>query len=195
MEEIGDALNRWRNYFHADDLCHYVYVSTPINTGLRFVDWWREFGRNLDTEDPLAQKAFRESVRLPNEKAAQRVAESLRKSSTENVVLNPADFPDPEGWDQPMFHEFWTEVIRQYVDEMVLVDGWPYSHGCCREYLAAVAHGVPCFDERGAKIDLAKGQRLVEEARATLADAGMNTDVHDDVLQHLAVDVSKVKKD
>ncbi len=195
VETISEALARWSSTHLLEEGGQRVYLSTPITTGRRFIDWWEATGRLLEPNSAAYKASYLENVRTPNEADACVVASGLNTTSEKIRLVNPVDFPEPFGWDQATFHTFWTEVIRRYVHQVVFVDGWEFSVGCCREFAAAIGNKVPCLDQRGLPLTPVVGRRLLARARKRLANAAMETTAHDMVLAHLELDANEPKKD
>lgn len=61
------------------------------------------------------------------------------------------------GWSQEDYREFWGAVIREFVAELVLMDGWHLSRGCIFEFLVALEASLPVLDERLAPVSLRDG--------------------------------------
>lgn len=121
-----------------------TYVSTPITSGKRWVDWWITDGRMLQGAEYT--RSLRSDVMLPNLQRAGRIVESLR-TQLEGVVIDP-NVLDVEGWEQDDYLQFWVEVLRLYVARVVLLDGWQYSKGCTIEFSHAIELGIETVDER-----------------------------------------------
>ena len=56
----------WRSAFGSTRV---AYLSGPITTGRRFIDWWRGGGHALAAESEEYRAALRERVIAPNEEA------------------------------------------------------------------------------------------------------------------------------
>jgi len=184
-ESMEAAIARWQSIY--GDKCggkRMLYLSTPLNTGLRFVEWWDAEGRHMGQGNVEYNRAHDVAVRHPNALKAGAIAQQLCGDG-DCTVVNPVDFVDPPGWNQPTFHEFWARVIRQFIDHVVFVDGWEFSQGCCREFAAAQEQGIPCTDQQDKPLTAAHGLELLRKARARLVDLQMDTVVHDSVIAGL----------
>lgn len=107
-----------------------VYVSTPITTG------------------PLTlsgEMALDDLIEANVRHARQIVARAEEHFG--GVVIDPTEFEDVEGWEQPDYHSFWLEIIEVYVSEIVFCSGWEYSTGCSIEFLCALELDLPRRDE------------------------------------------------
>jgi hypothetical protein len=134
-----------------------TYVSGPITTGRAYVEW--AAAASDDEAIPPSE------LRKANEVAIIRHAEKLRLSG--RLVIEPASFGVP-WWSQLDYHEFWIEVIRQYVCEMVVLDGWEYSLGCVLEFQAAIGAGVPVLDTNNSPVSDTLGRARMLSALEVL---------------------------
>jgi hypothetical protein len=50
-------------------------------------------------------------------------------------------------WSQNEFYDFWDKVIKEIVNEIVFMDGWEYSVGCCCELLSAINYGKKIYTQ------------------------------------------------
>lgn len=123
-----------------------AYVSTPITTGLRFVEWWDREGRMYDRDSVEFSERRLRSVIEPNIARAKKLARRIEHDLL-LPVINPAKLEDVEGWEQDAYHSFWAEVIRRYVDVVVFLKGWEFSTGCVIEFGVARADGRALLTE------------------------------------------------
>jgi hypothetical protein len=118
-----------------------VYVSTPITTGPRFVQWRRGPGAHLQPDSAEYEQRRHEAVIVPNREAVAPLVESLH-SQLQDPVIDPTALEDVPGWEQFEYHRFWAEVVDRYVHTAVFADGWEYSSGCVLELAAALSADV-----------------------------------------------------
>lgn len=60
-----DAIRKaWRSAFGSRKV---AYLSGPITTGLRFIDWWSETGHRLVKDTAAYTEGLRNQVIAPNE--------------------------------------------------------------------------------------------------------------------------------
>lgn len=117
-----------------------TYVSTPINTGKRYLDWYVNSGKNLKESEFNNQKE--EMVIQPNIRNARLRIEEIRKS-TNKIIIDPTTFEILTlNWSQDQFYQFWDKVIKSIISEIIFLDEWEYSLGCCHELLSAIEHNV-----------------------------------------------------
>lgn len=136
-----------------------VYVSGPITTGRRFIDWYLLKGHALENHSNVYQSVKYEDVLSKNESDIIGVAHALRKTST-IPVIEPASL-HITSWDQQDYHRFWTETLRRFVSRVVLIDGWQYSIGCVIEFHYAVQCGVEMFSQNSLPLKEKDGGKLV----------------------------------
>src|SRR4051794_38020343 len=63
-----------------------LYVSGPMTTGRRFVDWYKGFGKSIDRTSRNYSSEHKKRVLLPNCRDIKLVADRLRGSQARPVV-------------------------------------------------------------------------------------------------------------
>ncbi|AKL94976.1 hypothetical protein CACET_c15270 [Clostridium aceticum] len=145
-----------KNLFAGNEL---LYISTPITTGQRFIDWYDSIGKNLDRESRKYSKEMKNNVVYPNIENAKKCIENIRKA-TNKLIIDPTNLEDDLlQWTQDEFYQFWDRVIKDLVDEIVFLDGWEYSIGCCHEYLSAVENNIKAYNSNMEVLSLAEAKR------------------------------------
>src|SRR3712207_2357395 len=81
------------------------YLSVPITTGRRFVEWYTREGCHLEADSLTYREQHRQHVIVPNCDAARKVVARLRRERG-GVVIEPTAFERPE-WDQNQYRYFW----------------------------------------------------------------------------------------
>jgi len=160
-----------------------AYLSTPITTGLRFVNWYLKIGRDLKPESATYRRRHREQVILPNLDEARNLVRELRTKGW--FVLDPTSF-EPVGWSQNQYRVFWGDVIERYAARLVMMDGWEYSAGCSFEFLVAVRQGIHAYSADGRLISTAEGQHSIEAAVAFMAERDVPADFNGAVAELLS---------
>jgi hypothetical protein len=124
-----------------------LYISVPITSGRRFLEWYSEEGCNLN---PYSDEYFEQKekhVLIPNQDSSKIIIENIRQR-TSCTVIDPSNLENTElKWEQKEFYDFWDEFISDCVDEVLFVDGWEYSIGCCYEFASAVEKGKIIIDQ------------------------------------------------
>jgi hypothetical protein len=146
-----------------------VYVSAPITTGRRFVDWRMGPGASLASTDDGYGMQHRIHVVLPNREHVRPLVRRVR-GHFGGVVIDPTALEDVPGWVQDDYHSLWTEVVEQCAHTVVFTDGWQYSSGCTREFLAAVRSGATLLREDLTPLDPHDGARLIEDVVNSIHD-------------------------
>jgi len=125
-----------------------IYVSTPINTGERFIKWYNSIGKNLTENSVEYKKEITKNVVEPNVKNAKECIKKIRKL-TRKTIIDPTTLENGKtiNWSQDEFYQFWDKVMQELVNEIVLLDGWEYSVGCCHELLSALENGIEIYSQ------------------------------------------------
>ena len=124
-----------------------LYVSCPINTGMRFIDWYSSVGYKLDMNSDVYTREKKLNVTDKNINKAKDTIKNIRRM-TKKVVIDPTNIENNVlQWSQNEFYEFWDRVIKELVNEIVFLDGWEYSIGCCCEYLSATKSNINIFTQ------------------------------------------------
>lgn len=158
-----------------------TYVSTPITTGPRFVEWRRHAGRRVPPSDPAFVRAV-EAVIASNTAAVRPLIERA-ETHCAAPVIDPTRLGPVPGWSQLDYHRFWVEVLSRYAVTAVFAEGWNLSNGCALEFAAAVQTGVRTLDAEFASLAPVDGLAMLQRGSAMLRDAGL-----DDSIMQQAID-------
>ncbi len=165
-----------------------VYISTPITSGKRFIQWRTGPGRQFNPGTAEYDRAHRAEVVLPNTQDAARFIELLRWRQG-GLIIDPTAF-SVEGWQQRTYHEFWMRVLERHVRRVILRDGWEFSAGCSLEFKKAQELELDCVDERLRPITRSDGLQLLESAATQAEDLGLHLSHIDDVVEALSSSVT-----
>lgn len=133
--QMNDLFYVLKTLFEGNEL---YYVSTPINTGKRFLDWYVADGRFLDNLSNQYKKEFEENVVKPNVENAKKNILTI-KQSVKGAIIDPTNLENHTlKWTQDEFYSFWTRVIKELVTNTIFLDGWEFSVGCSYELLSAL---------------------------------------------------------
>lgn len=143
-----------------------VYLSGPITTGRRFVDWFLDNGYLLENNADTYKNALQTAVIQPNESDILTMAESLR-AKFPIPVIEPASLKIVS-WDQNSYYQFWESVIKRYVARLVAIDDWQFSVGCAIEFKYAIERGIPVETVNGKAVSLDSGRALILDAAADI---------------------------
>ena len=159
-----DAIRRaWRSAFGSRKV---AYLSGPITTGPRFIDWWGETGHALAPGSDEFAAGLRQYVILPNERDLQATAEILRGRNTE-AVIEPASVFVTD-WSQQDYLILWEEFITDHASRILLMDGWQFSAGCATEFCRAHLEGVPTALIDGSPVVARDGIDAIAQAIASV---------------------------
>lgn len=122
-----------------------TYLSGPITTGKRYVDWLVASSEQSVPE--LGAVALRLKIQQANEEDLLIAADRLRVRDR-SYVIEPASLRIPS-WTQQAYHLFWRSVLERFVDRMLMMEGWEYSVGCSAEFRCASEFGIPVYDLQG----------------------------------------------
>jgi hypothetical protein len=163
-----------------------VYVSTPITSGRRFVDWSRRRNLETDLSHPATHQEFVREVLGPNNEHARTIIKKLR-SMFPQALIDPTALKDIEGWTQNDYRVLWAKVIEQCAGTVVFLDEWQYSNGCAFEFLIANRLGPQpsILNEALSPLTLEQGTHLVRSAILELQTAKFPTEFLQQVLNQL----------
>ena len=157
-----DAIRRvWRSAFGSRKV---AYLSGPITTGLRFIDWWGQSGHRLAPNSESYGDGLRRQVIVPNENQLKVTAELLRAKGSEPVIEPASLFVDE--WSQQDYTELWEQFIADHANRILLLDGWEYSAGCASEFCRAHLEGIPTARIDGSPIVARDGIAAIGRALA-----------------------------
>lgn len=157
--EHGLLLQAWECAFAGASI---VYLSGPITTGPRFVDWYRRVGKLIESDKARYNRALREEVVDPNNADVRTTAAQLRLRVRE-PVLEPASLRIAD-WSQTDYLALWERVIERFAARIVLMPGWQFSAGCAAELYRGIQNGLPIETVDGSSISIAQAAALLEEA-------------------------------
>lgn len=157
-----DAIRRvWRSAFGSRKV---AYLSGPITTGVRFIDWWNQSGHRLAMDSEAYRDGLRQQVIVPNENQLKIMAELLRAKSSEPVI-EPASL-SVSYWSQQDYLELWEQFIIDHASRILLMEGWEYSAGCASEFCRAHLEGIPTTRIDGAPVVARDGIAAIGQALA-----------------------------
>jgi hypothetical protein len=155
-----DAIRKaWRSAFGSRKV---AYLSGPITTGLRFIEWWSETGHRLALDSEAYRYGLRKQVVVPNEDQLKVTAELLRAKGSEPVIEPASLFVGD--WSQKDYLELWEQFIVDHASRILLLDGWEFSAGCASEFCRAHIEGIPTARIDGSPIVARDGIAAIERA-------------------------------
>lgn len=164
-EPLSAIRQVWRSAFGSRRV---AYLSGPITTGRRFLDWWQQEGAALGEGTRGFAVGLRAHVIKPNEEQLRAVADELR-TRIEEPVIEPASLFISH-WSQHDYLELWEQFITDHASRILLIDGWEFSAGCATEFCRAQLDGVRTERVDGTPVVASDGiaaiRRVLEEVRA-----------------------------
>lgn len=128
-----------------------IYCSCPITGGPRYVDWFKNTGKNLQKNSQEYTLSHLEKVIIPNKKAAKSKTKTLLKNKKLSHyfgcfnIINPAVL-DNLHFSQDDYLYLWQKVIEKYCRGVVFCQGWEMSFGCLYEYWVAQKSKIGCYN-------------------------------------------------
>lgn len=161
LQPLSAIRQIWRSAFGSTRV---AYLSGPITTGRRFIDWWRGGGHSLVAGSEEYRAALRKRVIAPNEEALKLAAELLRARHVEPVIEPATLFVSH--WSQTDYLELWERFITDHASRILLMDGWEFSAGCASEFCRAHLDGVPTVRIDGTPVVARDGIAAIRRALA-----------------------------
>lgn len=152
-----------------------AYLSTPLTTGKRFVDWRKQKEKAVSPSHPDYRQALAREVIEPNRRHARQIVAALR-GTLACVLIDPTSVGDLKDWGQGDYLTLWTGVIERYADTVIFADDWEYSNGCAYEFLAALRSGAATRDERQKPLNYDEGCQRIACAIQWLEAESMPTE-------------------
>lgn len=150
------------------------YVSTPITSGKKFIEWFATIGKGLkEKNNDIYRSEHRRSVILKNSEEA-KIKISKFMGRVDGIVIDPARLEFKE-WEQDEYRYYWGKIIEQYVDNVIVLDGWEYSNGCSFEFLTAIDCGKTILSEELQKLSINDGMELINKSILTLMENDLPT--------------------
>lgn len=162
-----------------------VYVSTPITTGEKFLNWRRGQGAQLSASDSDYEAELKRQVIDENIRRVRPLCERLSKSYPGRWIIDPTTL-EMDGWAQADYHRYWLEVLNRFVESLVLADGWFYSTGCTLEYAFARTRHLPVFDAQMRPVQESRAIDLLGLAADQLELAHLSGEMQREVVTSLA---------
>lgn len=145
------------------------YVSAPITTGRRFIEWRRGPGAALREGTNEYRYQHRIVVIEPNLQAVAPIVRELRHRH-DGVVIDPTALDNVPGWDQDDYHRFWEDVIEHYVKTVAFADGWEFSTGCVHELATALRVRAQLLDQELRTLTVTEAKARVCAAIEEVSD-------------------------
>lgn len=158
-----------------------VYLSTPITTGLRYLEWLRNH-RDSSASDETYARQLKAEVIAENIRQVRPLRARMQVAYPEAYVIDPTEV-DNVGWSQFDYHRFWVEVVRKLPRRVAFADGWQYSTGCALEFAACSEAGLMLLDSDLLPLSNARAVDLLAQAISELVAAGVSAEAATFALQ------------
>lgn len=162
-----------------------TYVSIPISSGKKFVDWYKSVGKNfLKKGDDLYRSEHYKSVIKENTSAATNKLREI-KSRIDAPIIDPTKLEFIE-WEQDEYRYYWGKVIEKYAKQAIFCDGWEYSDGCSFEFLKSIELNIECLDQNLEMISLENALKMLDASILEMRGSDLNTDYIERVFKSLS---------
>jgi hypothetical protein len=146
----------------------FIYLSGPITTGRRFIEWQRRAGGAIPAEDEWRQRR-EEAVIKPNCATLFDAAAALRGDG--HQAIEPGSFEvGPRKWQQSDYYQLWDGVITAHASQVRFLEGWQFSAGCAFEFLCALRCGRPTLTFAGDPLSKVAALALIDQALSAIGD-------------------------
>ena len=156
-----------------------LYASVPITTSFRYLEWLKT------AEDPDDLDARYRDVVTPNVKSARKAIAQLRRR-LHRTVIDPSQLENVKlDWDQVDYYRFWDTVIREVSTEVVFMDGWAYSTGCCHELISALEAQKPIYTQDHTPLTVEAAAAMIDSSLTAYREQGIENESLAKVLARL----------
>lgn len=162
-----------------------VYVSSPITSGQRYIEWIKTHPTNRDFSGDNQTPEFISNVIEKNLGHAKTVVKKIRALFPGKILIDPTAVPDIDGWKQGDYRYAWGRVIEEFADLVVFSDDWQFSSGCIYEYLISMRGNIKVIDEKQEEITPAIALTLIRDAMETLETYDLPVDFHEAIYSEL----------
>jgi len=163
-----------------------VYASSEFTTGKRFYELCRAL-KVFSVEDLKTalggEQRYRKELLLANKEEGVAFARKIRGWGIPLVIS-----PNPlivHGWTQENYLGLWVKVITEKCHAVYFNEGWEFSNGCTKEYLATFRHGLPAYDSNGHDLPVDEARRLIRNAVECLQADGFTVPELEEILAQL----------
>lgn len=158
-----------------------IYISTPITSGPIYNEWYLSDGKYLQGDDYTL--SLYENVIKPNVEETSNLTKVLILFNLETLYINPSEFFMPT-WTNEDYLTFWYLVIKEFVFEINMRNGWEYSRGCVFEFLTALQNNISVKDTiKFECITKDRGIELISKAIENMDELGVYTEFHKTILE------------
>ena len=148
-----------------------IYLSGPLTTGRRFVDWYLANGKSIPVNSRRYRDLHEKHVIAPNSKEIREMINALRVRFN-HTILSPTAIRIPH-WSQNDYRDLWEMVFDRFVRTVVLLPGWQYSAGASQEAYFAYKHQLDVITPDGASVDAQAASSLVSKSHEFIVKNGV----------------------
>lgn len=163
---------------------HAVYVSAPITSGKRFLEWLTTHQKNRNVSEDAYRREHSVAVIEPNREDVKRTLADVRRKLG-RVVIDPTAVGDVSGWHQGDYRSAWARLIEEFADTVVFADGWQFSNGCAFEFWVAQRLRLTTVDQKLQSITTETGINAIKEAAFEMRAKGLDVTFMTAVLEEL----------
>lgn len=135
------------------------YLSGPITSGIKFIEWKNSIGKFLTNEDEKKKSKF-VNVIEPNNKSLKMESEKLR-NIYKTPIINPSSICI-KSFTNDDYIILWIDVITNFATRVFSMDDWYYSYGCIIEFRLANKLGLPISTISGINLTYNFGLNLIK---------------------------------
>ena len=147
-----------------------VYASLPITTGWRYLEWLKT------AKDPNDKEAKYREVVTPNIKDGRKAIAALRRR-LHRTIIDPSQLENIKlNWEQVDYYRFWDAIIKDVATELVFMDGWECSTGCCHELISALEAGKPIYTQDYKPLSVETAAAMIDHSLEAYQLQGIKND-------------------
>jgi len=183
MQIIADNPDLVNNYINALDCIYFntlnIYLTTPITTGKRYINWHTTQSKNFIKNSKEWQDSFSKDVLLPNKNSAFKARANIIKNKTLKSklkyfnVINPARISNVN-FTQNDYLYLCNNLLIEKTHYVILNKGWEFSGGCIYEFMISQIENIKCFDLKINPMDIDLGVSMIEKAKINSKDLWSN---------------------
>jgi hypothetical protein len=176
VSESGQTMNPEKQLMQMLAVCggrdtRCAYLSVPVSSGRRELELLNELRCDRANLRTRYSARYRAEVLVPNAEAAEQFAQRARELFLNRLVLNPAPLEVPN-WSQIDYGHFWDDILRSFVDAVVLAPGWELSAGARKELKSAVELNLPVYSLNGSPL-AAQDLKAADEAARSYVERSL----------------------
>ncbi|MFH2108555.1 MAG: hypothetical protein ABII93_07795 [Chrysiogenia bacterium] len=169
-----------------------TYISAPISSGKRFLQWYKTEGIKLNSESDEYNKSLFLKVIKKNNHDSEKKISKINKIEN-NLIVDPTKLDFSE-WTQNDYRIFWSNFIKKHVSKIIMLNDWEYSIGCVTEFKTGILNNIDIFNENNKLIEKEEGLKRIKIAFDDLNINGCDTRFHEEMLANFSKRNNFIKK-